>query len=96
MQDGRTHDSVIGIPPQVIIGSDHFYLANKGEVDQWRINVLWNNNTLLFYSLPLTDTTSGLAISCQSENVVSQSITLQAGTNAVAVVVHAMLYNHVV
>ena len=79
--------TALGIPPQVIIGSDHFYLANKGEVDQWRINVLWNNHTLLYYSLPLTDATRGLAISCRSENVVSQSITLQAGTNAVAVVV---------
>ena len=88
-------ETALGIPPQVIIGPDHFYLANKGEVDQWRINVFWSNHTLLFYSLPLTDATNGLAISCQSENVVSQSITLQAGMNAVAVVVHAMLYNYV-
>ena len=86
----------LGIPPQVIIGPDHFYLANKGKVDQWGINMFWSNHTLLFYSLPLNDTTGGLSISCQSERVSSQNITLQAGTNAVAVVVHAMLYNYVV
>ena len=77
----------LGITPQVIIGSDHFYLANNGTVDHWGINVFWINHTLLFYSLPLNDTHNKLAISCLSEGVYSQNITLQAGMNAVVVVV---------
>ena len=40
-----------------------------------------NSHTLLYFSLPLTDTTDGLPISCQSENIVSQSITLQSSKN---------------
>ena len=68
-----------GILPQVVIGSDYFSLSDNTSVEQWMITVFWNNDTVLYYSLPLTDATRGLNISCRSESV-AQNITLKAGS----------------
>ena len=74
-------DTGLGIKPQVIIGPDHFYLRNQMKVEKWRIMVFTNSHTLLYFTLPLNDTTAGLAIRCQSDRFSSQSITLQSGKN---------------
>ena len=75
----KTEETPLRIHPQVVIGSDYFSLSNDDQVDRWKITVFWNNDTVLYYSLPLTDATNGLNISCRSE-MVSQSITLKAGS----------------
>ena len=67
------------IKPQVVIGPDHFYLSNQMKVEKWRIIVFRNSVTLLCFTLPLNDATAGQAISCQSEGISSQYITLQSG-----------------
>ena len=75
----KAEETDYGILPQVVIGSHHFSLSDNTSVDRWKITVFWNNDTVLYYSLPLTDATNGLNISCRSE-MVSQSITLKAGS----------------
>lgn len=70
--------SPLSIKPQVIIGpKNSFYLANECEVDKWKITLYCNNLSLLYFNLPLTNATDDQGISCKSENISSQSITLQ-------------------
>ena len=75
----KAEETAYRIHPQVVIGSHHFSLSDNTDVDQWMITVFWNNDTVLYYSLPLTDATRGLNISCRSESV-AQNITLKAGS----------------
>ena len=58
----KAEETPLRILPQVVIGSHHFYLPDKKDADQWMITVFCNNDTVLYYSLPLTDATNGLKL----------------------------------
>ena len=74
-------NSLLGINPQVVIGSDPFYLGNKAKLAKWGITVFLHNHTLLFFELSLTPATGGLSIRCRSETYWSPGIILQSSKN---------------